>query len=62
MALVAGIGDGFKELAVAPRAADVLGWAVALGLASIKRGSKIPGSGSIKRSILMMCYQPSPKS
>ena len=31
MALVAGIGDGLKEFATAPRTTDVLGWAVALG-------------------------------
>ena len=32
MALVTGIGEGLEELAIAPRTADVLGWAVALGL------------------------------
>ena len=31
MALVAGIGDGLEELAIAPRTTDVLGRAVALG-------------------------------
>jgi len=31
MALVAGIGDGLEELAIAPRATDILGRAVAFG-------------------------------
>src|ERR1700741_1042436 len=32
VALVAGIGEGLEEFAIAPRTTDVLGWAVALGL------------------------------
>jgi len=55
-----GSGDGLEEFGIAPGTADVLGRAAALGFD--QAWVKVPGSGSIRRSTLMVCSQPSPKS
>jgi hypothetical protein len=46
MTLVAGIGDGLKELAIAPRTADVLGRAVALGFDQARIKDAVPVENS----------------
>jgi hypothetical protein len=52
MALVVGIGDGLEEFGIAPGTADVLGRAATLGF----------DQAWVRRSTLMVCSQPSPKS